>query len=192
MWPGFKIVHHAFWDHFAAGRHLRPGTNTKYLVGYAFLCYASACIPAQDLMESRNIVQYISDACRFSSIVTPSEPSLLRKHSHDERYTEFARWEDKFFEASARMESDGRAVEVYGHLPVCGLPPASKEMSGGPKPVIRERARISVQSCFCRPPARRFPRVCILKAIDNDEQRNIAQELKRMFFHAVRLCLSRV
>lgn len=63
-------------------------------------------ISVQDLMESRNIVQYISDA-----------------------YTEFARWEDKFFE----------------------------EMSGGPKPVIRERA------------------------IDNDEQRNIAQELKELW-----------
>jgi len=55
-------------------------------------------------MESRNIVQYISDA-----------------------YCEFARWEDTFFE-------DG----------------------GGDKPVIRERA------------------------IDNDEQRQIARELQEL------------
>ncbi|CAE7620544.1 unnamed protein product [Symbiodinium pilosum] len=63
-------------------------------------------ISVQDLMESRNIVQYISDA-----------------------YCEFGRWEDKFFE----------------------------DISGGGKPVVKERA------------------------IDNDEQRNIAQELKELW-----------
>ncbi|CAJ1345919.1 unnamed protein product [Effrenium voratum] len=70
--------------------------------------YEQDGISVQDLMESRNIVQYISDA-----------------------YCEFARWEDKFFE----------------------------DVGGGPgsKPVIRD------------------------KAVENDEQLTIAQELKELW-----------
>lgn len=69
--------------------------------------YEQDGISTQDLMESRNILQYISD-----------------------EYCEFARWEDKFFEDNVSMP--------------------------GQRPVIRDRA------------------------IDNEEQQRIAQELQEL------------
>ena len=65
-------------------------------------CIVFCLIRRQDLMESRNIVQYISDACPVK--ICGSKPTqhcgLLAKSCEDWRYCEFGRWEDKFFEVA--------------------------------------------------------------------------------------------